>query len=403
MDWLNFAIISAVSQGFLLTVLILALQTGNRKANTLLACYVGITAFSMTLHLLVMSELKFHPGIYSLYLLNVLKGPALYLYVKALVDPEFELNKKAARHTLILVPIALGYLFVLSESFDIGSIEGKAVIRRVNATYLILLIHSIIFIYGLMALQQLELHRKRLEDSFSILENISLNWLKWMIIFILGIRLNYIAVEVLQAASVLPRDPRSILNLTLNLGVIYLISIFGLRQPLIFTQHIRSVLLLSEGRAHKNSQAPNPVPVTEASPDNKNQASNTPKEASEKYKHSGLDNEAISELWNRLQTLMSSEKPFLNNELTLPQLAELLDVKAHDLSRVINSAPGHSFYELINSYRINAAKALLEAPENDRRKMLDLAMEAGYNSQSTFYSQFKKQVGMTPKQYRDQR
>jgi AraC-like DNA-binding protein len=76
-------------------------------------------------------------------------------------------------------------------------------------------------------------------------------------------------------------------------------------------------------------------------------------------------------------------------------------VRPQELSQVINSRSGGSFYDLINTYRIEAAKTLLRTEDGQRRKMLDIALSVGFSSQSTFYHQFKKLTGVTPSMYRE--
>jgi len=396
MDWLNIAIISAAAQGLMLCVLILCLQVGNRTANILLATFVGIMAVVMGMQFVILSGIKLPPLVYSINLLSALTGPALYLYVRALVDADFVINRKVAWHLLALTPVALAYLLVVYTQNTVEHMDGRTLIGQLETHYINLAIHGCILVYSLCALQQLQLHRRRLEESFSVLESISLSWLKGLILFIIAIRFTYVLIEFLQLSGVLAREPRSLLTLFLNLGIIYLIGIGGLRQPIIFTKNLRSVLKMSE--ASSGSETPNGQPEI-VQPTRGVRGENL----LEKYQRSALSEPIIAEQWHRLEALMQDKKPFLLDDLTLPQLANRLQLKPHDLSQAINAQSGQSFYELINRYRIEAAQELLQDSANDRRKMLDIAMASGYKSQSTFYSQFKKRVGMTPKQFRDQR
>ena len=80
----------------------------------------------------------------------------------------------------------------------------------------------------------------------------------------------------------------------------------------------------------------------------------------------------------------------MQEDLNLSRLAELLGISSHELSQVINMKSGSNFYELVNRYRINKAKELLENPENSQQKLLIIGMEVGYRSQSTFYSHFQQ-------------
>jgi AraC-like DNA-binding protein len=178
--------------------------------------------------------------------------------------------------------------------------------------------------------------------------------------------------------------PKSIVVLVLNLGFIYFISFGGMRQPKIFTEKLQYVLQKTA------PEADTPKPETEK------------EKAESKYLKSGLETSRLESVWQSLNQHLESKRPYLDDELTLPQLAEQLGEKPHDLSQVINSQSGKNFYELINRYRVAEAKELLINPEHRKRKMLDIATEVGFKSQSTFYTQFKKHSGMTPRQYREQ-
>ena len=98
---------------------------------------------------------------------------------------------------------------------------------------------------------------------------------------------------------------------------------------------------------------------------------------------------------------MSSAKPYLNPDLTLTELAKQLTISRNQLSEVINTGVGDSFYNFINKYRIDEVKQLIKEDPTKRFKIMSLAYEAGFNSKSSFNNIFKKIMGLTPSAYRD--
>ena len=112
-----------------------------------------------------------------------------------------------------------------------------------------------------------------------------------------------------------------------------------------------------------------------------------------------MADDQVTASWHSLQDIMQTQKPHLNSDLRLAELADLVGLSMHDLSRVINSCSGKNFYEMVCEYRVEEAKALLSDPSNGDRKMLDIALSSGFNSPSSFYTQFKKLCGVTPKQF----
>ena len=93
---------------------------------------------------------------------------------------------------------------------------------------------------------------------------------------------------------------------------------------------------------------------------------------------------------------MQEHKPYLNNELTLPMLAEQLEISTNNLSQILNEGFGENFYKFINRYRIEESQRLLQDPALAHFNILGIAFEAGFNSKATFNKTFKEIVGISP-------
>jgi AraC-like DNA-binding protein len=117
-----------------------------------------------------------------------------------------------------------------------------------------------------------------------------------------------------------------------------------------------------------------------------------------KYKSSSLSPEDQALILDKLKTLMSEKKLFLQPNFTLPDLAVQLNVSVHQVSQAINDGLGKSFFEMLAEHRIEEAKILLVSKANI--KVEEIAEEVGYNSKSSFNTAFKKIVGMTPSEWR---
>ncbi|MEZ4936449.1 MAG: helix-turn-helix transcriptional regulator [Crocinitomicaceae bacterium] len=112
--------------------------------------------------------------------------------------------------------------------------------------------------------------------------------------------------------------------------------------------------------------------------------------------------EMDSEWSEKIHRLMKEEKPWLDCELTLSDLAKKLDLSESELTIILNQKMLTSFYKLINSYRVEMVKSKLAEPSSKRFTILAAAYESGFNSKSTFYRIFKEFTGQTPKEYIDQ-
>ena len=119
-----------------------------------------------------------------------------------------------------------------------------------------------------------------------------------------------------------------------------------------------------------------------------------------KYAKSGLTDVQLAGYKNRLERAMRSERVYLRPELTLPELAKAIDCSVNHLSQVINSGFGMSFFDYVNRYRVDHAKTLLSEFQGHGDSVLNIAFSVGFNSNSAFYTAFKKCVGQAPAQYR---
>jgi AraC-like DNA-binding protein len=96
---------------------------------------------------------------------------------------------------------------------------------------------------------------------------------------------------------------------------------------------------------------------------------------------------------------MESNKPYLEPDLSIYKVAASLDVPRHHVSQVINEQAKKSFYDFVNSYRVEEVKKMLISPAMNNRNILGIALDCGFNSKATFNAAFKKYTGMTPSAY----
>ncbi|HLP18437.1 MAG TPA: helix-turn-helix domain-containing protein, partial [Bacteroidota bacterium] len=125
-------------------------------------------------------------------------------------------------------------------------------------------------------------------------------------------------------------------------------------------------------------------------------------DGSSKYEKSGLSEEAAQHYKKMILEVMEREKPYRTSDLTLPQLAELVRISPHNLSEVINSQLGKTFYDLINESRIGEVKKALADPARKNLKIISIAFDAGFNSKASFNSLFKQHTRTTPSEFRRQ-
>ena len=101
-----------------------------------------------------------------------------------------------------------------------------------------------------------------------------------------------------------------------------------------------------------------------------------------------------------IDAFMLSEKPFLDSRLTLRQLANALSMGPRQFSALIRTRSGGNFYQFVNKYRVEEAKQMLADPRERRTSVEAIGLIAGFRARSTFYEAFRREVGKSPAQYR---
>ena len=118
-----------------------------------------------------------------------------------------------------------------------------------------------------------------------------------------------------------------------------------------------------------------------------------------KYQRSGLRDDSAQYYLNKLATLMTTERCFLESELSLQTLAERLKLSPHHLSQILNDKLQKNFYDYINEQRVEYAKQLLL--QQPAKAIVEIAFDAGYNSKNSFYNAFKRHCDLSPSDYRN--
>jgi AraC-like DNA-binding protein len=106
-------------------------------------------------------------------------------------------------------------------------------------------------------------------------------------------------------------------------------------------------------------------------------------------------------LLRRLDHLMTVERVYRQEGLTIGMLAAKLDLPEYRLRQVINEGLGYrNFNAFLNRYRLDEAKAWLSDVSQRDVPVLTLALDAGFQSIGPFNRAFKADTGVTPTEFR---
>lgn len=120
--------------------------------------------------------------------------------------------------------------------------------------------------------------------------------------------------------------------------------------------------------------------------------------AAGKYARSSLDGATRHRIRKKIEAAFVEQELHRDCLLNLRSLSRAINEKAHYVSQVVNQDLDTTFYELVSRHRVELARRLLR--ETAERTVLEIALEVGFNSKSTFHTAFRRQTGMTPSEFR---
>ena len=398
---------------FFLAIILLS-KKGKTAADLVLAawlCVIGLHLLFFYLH--ITGEMYDHTYLLGIPIpMPLLHGPLLYIYTLTVA----RYSGFSKKYWLHFIPAAVAYA-VLSKFYLLPAADKITVYKNEGAGFEIYT-HTILmaiiisgFVYVLLSFYELRKYRKRITEEFSNTEKINLNWLRYLIYGILAIW-----IIILLSGN----DP-----LIFGAVVVFVLFLgyFGIKHMGIFTYRLVIVKEITKAETggirvatitndvQNRLEEKVPVVVDDALSTSfaavANEEAILEKEQGlieqtsmrTKYEKSGLQKETAGKIHQHLNLLIQTEKVFKKEELSLAQLAQQLGVHPNYLSQVINTYEKKSFYDYINTLRIEEFKALVLLPENNRYTLLSLAFECGFNSKTSFNRNFKKITGQSPSAY----
>ena len=369
---------------FFLSVL-LAGKKGKSEADKILTAWLIITGFHLTMFYMYLSGNYIKvPWLLGLHLpLPLVHGPFLFLYTTALT----QLRRIKTVGLLHFAPVLVTY-GLMSQFFQLPAEQKVWVYQHGGSGYKWLT--DLVFIgiiasgvsYVILSFLRLRQHKVNIESQFSNTARINLNWLRYLIygtsaiwiVILVGLNDIYIFGTVVL--------------------YVFFIGYFGIRQVGIFSNKP----LLIEPAKSPLEKSVNVEPELKNQLQTAANVSNEP-DTKRKYQKSSLTAEEARRIYNQLHQLMLKDKLFKDPELNLGQLAGNLNVHSNVLSQIINSFENKTFYDYINSLRIEEFKTLVTDPVNRQYTLLSLAYECGFNSKTAFNRNFKKVTALSPSEY----
>lgn len=264
--------------------------------------------------------------------------PAQYLYTRFLLRPSDRLSRKDLVHLLPMLFYWLTLTPLLTLPLEkIGPHLTSSVFHGVPWRF-ILLNFALAFagiIYMAFTLSRLHRFRAGLPAVVSSLEKIQLQWLQtitWLSLF------SWMMFAVENGVFMLCDLENYGFGISSAFSgiFIYLLGYWGL---------LKSDWLLKPQTSRTMEQVGQEAAWIDAKGNE-----------GRKYVKSGLSPERSQHYLDAPMAVMAEKRPYLDSELSLPQLAELISVTPHHLSEVLNTRLQQTFFDFINHYRIKQVK-----------------------------------------------
>lgn len=327
--------------GLLFALYLMVIKKRKSRSNYLLGWLLIFMAFRIGKSVLLNFGQDLEPVFIFIGLaLLLLIGPLLRWYVISMTRPDFALTRSDG---LQLVPFALIFgasLFVSREWYE----QSEWVIVVFASGLLFIYLHLAVYI-GLAWGRFRKVSREYPESKRSKSQQAVLHWLRWLL-------WGFVLLWVTYVLNILDNAVPYVVGPLLYSVVVYFLSFKA------FQGRITDL----DGAVFETS--------------------------------------GQQLLFETLERLVVTEERYLEPDLSLSKLSQLLGTSPQQLSKLVNEQAQRNFNDYINYHRIQAAKNLLTSTENDKYTISSIAFEVGFNSLSSFNSAFKKFEGQTPSSFR---
>jgi len=290
------------------------------------------------------------------------KSTCLYLYVVAITRANFSLRVKDALHLLNLLAVVGVVFWGGLDSDRLRFLAGAHTDRSAQLTnYLWHYLKFLPVVYAFAAALEIYRYKQQLKQFYS---SLSLQGPYWLLLLTLGFALNWfwsLVVHLLgQTVSFSIADSFGIFDNYITFVLVNALFVYSLL-------YAHQLLETKEKLKEKEVAAP-----AEISPD------------------------AIA----RIRNTMEKQQLYLKQNLNIEDFARQVGIHFREVSSIINKEFNTNFFEFVNEYRVNRAKQMLVDPQYAEMTILDILLESGFNSKSSFHRFFKRYTGMSAAEFR---
>ena len=364
LQWIDVIIFIGICQGIFLSLTLQRISNNNQTANRILSYLIALATVMLIGRFVYFRFLTNWVFQWSILVDSIvfLFGPLVYMYIKRLL---FKANHEFWLSRIHFVPFYGMVIFAVFYIIKDTPEEYYQFFLHGNLLFYFRIISILMIVlnvfYVVKSFQLLSTFKKAEKEVFSF-EQTPVTYLNFFL-FSVSVCLFAWTASLLNSVifkSSLPYMDYDSIWVAIPV-FIYVIGYFSLKQPELFR-------VMEE--LPKNSFKKERIPEAEA-----------------------------NLLQEKLNSLMINEKIFLQSDLTLADVAEMLQTSTNNVSWLLNQVYKTTFYDFINHYRVQEFVKKVENQEHLKHTILALSMDVGFNSKSTFNKAFKDTMQDTPSNY----
>lgn len=292
------------------------------------------------------------------------KSVCLYLYVVAITRENFNLNRWHALHLLNLVAV-MG--FIVIGNLDSDHLRFRPVIYSPFSNqltdYLWNYLKILPVVYAFGAVWVIRQYKQQLKEFYS---DLSLQGPFWLLLLTTGFAINWLWSLIVH-----------VLGQAIDAQIA---DVFGIFDNYITFLLVNALFVYSLLYAHQLLQTKGKV----------------------KEKEPAVNVEPSADVIEQIRQAMEGEQLYLKQNLNIEEFARHLGIHYREVSNILNHHFNTNFFEFVNQYRVDQAKKLLLDPRRSDTTIMEIFLESGFNSKSSFNRFFKRYTGMSAAEFRKQ-
>ena len=371
----------------------------NRNAIFLSLFFILISIYAITHYFTINGNSVFWLAVFynNFTALMLLSGPFLYFYVRGILKDRQGLSWKDSIHFFPAIIHLIGILPYIFSPFSYKESIAKQIIENVDVVKHLKMsvffpvefnfglrigLLTVYFIACLVHLYQFSHDNNKQKNIPERQLLISYRWIKFLLTLVFLLIANFLFITI------------NFIRFGANHVAMHLSTSFMLA-GISFTFLAIGMLFFPEilyGLPKRNAKEEVSTILL------KNETHKINENKTEKVELSN-EEDPFNELAEQIKIYLEKEKPFLDPNFSISQIALDLKTQQNHVSYCINSIFKTKFTKLKTELRVEHAKTLLNNSQYSNLTIEGIALMSGFGTRSNFYNAFKNETGLTPSDY----